>query len=137
MTERQEQMIFDEGRRRGFEEGKEYILKTMIVIPNNVEPGSETFIGEDIVVCHHDDYMNMMLDAAQWNEYGEGKADRPKGEWLPFEYGDDTWHKCSVCGIADKYKGSMPRPNGEISEWEYVRNFCPNCGADMRGANNE
>ena len=59
------------------------------------------------------------------------------GEWLPFEYGDDTWHKCSVCGIADKYKGSMPRPSGTIAEWEYVRNYCPNCGAKMKGAEDE
>ena len=60
-----------------------------------------------------------------------------RGKWLPFEYGDDTWHKCSVCGKADKYKGSRERPNGAIAKWEYVRNFCPNCGADMRGADDE
>lgn len=65
-------------------------------------------------------------------------AEPKRGEWMPFEYGDDTWHKCSVCGVADKYRGSMPRPNGTIAEWEYVRNFCPNCGADMRkGAEDE
>lgn len=37
-----------------------------------------------------------------------------RGEWL--EIGDD-WIKCSLCG----------------KEICYDANFCPNCGADMRG----
>lgn len=55
------------------------------------------------------------------------------GEWLPFEYGDDTWHKCSVCGVADRYVEVCQRPDGTIGRTAYVRHFCPNCGADMRG----
>lgn len=43
-------------------------------------------------------------------------ADRPKGEWIEEdEYGD--LFVCSECGSANVYKD----------------NFCPNCGADMRG----
>ena len=46
--------------------------------------------------------------------YRQAQKDRLKGEWI-----DCDWSiKCSECGY------SMP--------WA-VRNFCPNCGADMRG----
>ena len=46
--------------------------------------------------------------------YKQAQKDRLKGEWI-----DCDWSiKCSECGY------SMP--------WA-VRNFCPNCGADMRG----
>ena len=58
------------------------------------------------------------------------------GEWIPFEFGDYHWHKCSVCGIADQYIITTIRSvNGEENsiDIEAVRNFCPNCGADMRG----
>lgn len=44
-------------------------------------------------------------------------ADRPQGEWIDFKNG---W-KCNAC---EKW-------NSEKS------NFCPNCGADMRGGHNE
>lgn len=47
-----------------------------------------------------------------------------KGKWIPYEFGSERWHKCSVCGKADEY----------INERgiEAVRKFCPNCGAEMR-----
>ena len=60
------------------------------------------------------------------------RKEHKRGEWIPFEYGDDTWHKCSVCGVADKYIDKIPRPNGTTGTLTSVRNFCPNCGADMR-----
>ena len=58
------------------------------------------------------------------------------GKWIPFEFGDYHWHKCSVCGIADQYIITTIRTvNGKetSTDIEAVRNFCPNCGADMRG----
>ena len=58
------------------------------------------------------------------------------GKWIPFEFGDYHWHKCSVCGIADQHIIVTIRyVNGEenSTDIEAVRNFCPNCGADMRG----
>ncbi len=64
-------------------------------------------------------------------------ADRPQGEWVPFEYGDERWHKCTVCGIADRYIEYVERPNGTTGKLVGVRNFCPNCGADMKGADDE
>lgn len=44
-------------------------------------------------------------------------------KWLPYEFGNERWNKCSACGKADEY----------INErgLEAVRKFCPNCGAVM------
>jgi len=53
-----------------------------------------------------------------------------KGEWIPQDYNEKTGYittavyyhpKCSECG----YSG------------DYGMNFCPNCGADMRGNSND
>ena len=47
-------------------------------------------------------------------------ADRPKGEWIEINI-KDYKAKCSNCRT-----------------WSVVMgNFCPECGADMRGADNE
>lgn len=46
--------------------------------------------------------------------------ERPHGEWIePFESNGKTYHKCTHCHIS--------------SELILFGNFCPNCGADMRG----
>lgn len=52
---------------------------------------------------------------------------KPKrGEWIKdiCEY-DRAYHfKCSVCG---EWNGLS------VEEWNWTPNFCPNCGADMKG----
>jgi thymidylate synthase (FAD) len=45
---------------------------------------------------------------------------RPKAEWLHY-YAEDGGEECSVCGFS-----------GGIKTFD----FCPNCGADMRGGTN-
>lgn len=54
--------------------------------------------------------------------YVDGLNDRPKGEWIEptkiYEPGDPYW-ECSQCHKAQFMGDGM--------------NFCPNCGADMRG----
>lgn len=47
------------------------------------------------------------------------EPERKTGKWL-FPYGDKKYKRCSVCE-RDYY--SIPHNS----------NFCPNCGADMRG----
>ena len=64
-------------------------------------------------------------------------ADRPQGEWVPFEYGDERWHKCTACGVADRYIEYVERPNGTTGKLVAIRNYCPNCGARMKGADDE
>ena len=51
-----------------------------------------------------------------------------KGKWV----GDRYFEECSICGSEPAYF---------CSGWEWdvdkMPNFCPNCGADMRGDNDE
>ena len=37
----------------------------------------------------------------------------------------EWWYECSVCG--------RKPPKSEWTDERYLSNFCPNCGADMRG----
>lgn len=55
--------------------------------------------------------------------YEKGKADRPRGEWLERNSGFLWWIRCSACD--HKFF------HGDKT------NFCPQCGADMRGEDNE
>ena len=52
-------------------------------------------------------------------------ADRPKGENLLEEY--PSLFECSVCGAS--CFDTIP--------WDCNINFCPNCGARMKGADDE
>ena len=61
----------------------------------------------------------------QWFEH-IGAEPREIGHWLPYEFGDYHWHKCSVCGKADKYIETIG--NGDL---QAIRHFCPYCGAKM------
>lgn len=53
------------------------------------------------------------------------------GHWLSYEYGDYHWHKCSVCGVADKYIETVHRDGYPDKDVECIRHYCPNCGAKM------
>ena len=62
----------------------------------------------------------------------EALQDRPKGEWIKKQVFNPELDKyvplieCSVCGYNPYYGGSEPKFN-----------YCANCGADMRGGENE
>ena len=54
--------------------------------------------------------------------YEKGKADRPQGEWIiEIDINNYTYGRCSICGMR-QYAGHL--------------NFCPNCGAHMKGTEN-
>ena len=74
------------------------------------------------------------LDSTYMRGYEVGKAEgilkastRPKGEWIydyPLPEDDCGAYMCSVCQIGDfDIRGN--------------ENFCPHCGADMRGGKEE
>ena len=55
--------------------------------------------------------------------YEKGKADRPQGEWIiEIDANGYTYGRCSICGMK-QYAGQL--------------NFCPDCGAKMKGVDNE
>lgn len=67
----------------------------------------------------------------------ELKADRPQGEWVLDPDGMDwnipAW-RCSRCGFVANYIGVEANGFGSNPMNWAGSNFCPNCGADMRGA---
>lgn len=54
-------------------------------------------------------------------ELPSAQPKRKKGKWNPF---DVPWYQCSICGAVREQKA-------------FMENFCPNCGADMRGEKND
>ncbi len=50
-----------------------------------------------------------------------------KGEWCPQNDDYFDWYECSECGYGNE--GEMQYS----SEYDVRTNYCPNCGADMRG----
>lgn len=46
------------------------------------------------------------------------RQERKMGKWVTKSTNGEMFDSCSVCGYV---------------EWDAPRNFCPNCGADMRG----
>ena len=81
-------------------------------------------------------------------------AERPQGEWIPATWHDEYYperlkkHKCSVCGkrastilvntkLVDNYYCYKSEPITEYTHKEQLSKFCPNCGAMMKGADDE
>lgn len=60
------------------------------------------------------------------------EPERKKGKWQPYKHGDDTWHQCSACGVADRYINIVKRDGCPDYRMVSKRNFCPNCGAEMK-----
>ena len=85
-------------------DGKSIDVVALVDVDN--APTVETFTLED---------MRKAADIA--HSYGrlEENTERPKGEWIVRE--EPMIYECPFCGELNCCKG----------------NFCPNCGADMRG----
>lgn len=55
------------------------------------------------------------------------EPERKKGEWIVTnEFEDCIYAKCNQCQVTQVFYYGKP-----------LTNFCPNCGADMRGNQNE
>ena len=66
------------------------------------------------------------LKEAYQDGYKDGQNERPQGKWLDEKY--VAFHlTCNQCGC------NLRRQKNEVFEGDFDYNFCPNCGADMRG----
>lgn len=87
-------------------------LNEMVVSIKSIDnaPKIETFTFDDMNKAQEVGYKAGKL---------EGKSERPHGKWVNIS---GFASECSICKTCEIF------PNF---------NFCPNCGADMRGENNE
>ena len=60
------------------------------------------------------------------------------GKNIGIEYADCDQFVCSECGIELQgwYKVERDEDDGDVTYHEHTFNYCPNCGADCRGADN-
>lgn len=73
----------------------------------------------------------------------EFEKKRPQGEWIEvkpsqsdLEDGIDYREECSICHEPHRHYGFDEYHDIRFATY-YKTNFCPNCGADMRGEENE
>ena len=61
---------------------------------------------------------------------------RKTAKWLPYEYGDERWHKCSNCSKPSQYRDYYKAFDGEehLMRTE-IQNYCRYCGAKMEEEN--
>lgn len=102
------------------------IEPNLLILPETIEPGYETYIGENIVVVHHDDFMDMKCKAMMWDEYGE---EPKRGQWIKI---DQYWNRDGLMTI---FECSTCKEQIEIPFKPY--DFCPYCGAKMKGADDD
>ena len=82
---------------------------------------------EPCLNCEDKQTAEYIRHSSSWNELQElrkfkAEHERPKGKWIKKSLGFD----CDKCGYTQIYESLI---------CEY--HFCPNCGADMREADNE
>jgi len=90
------------------------------------ECGTQRQLEADKADRPQDDDWEKYSDKLWKNAYERGKADRPQGEWIP---SDTDGFVCSVCKNGYRNQPTlMGRPMFE---------YCPVCGARMKGADDE
>ena len=78
----------------------------------------------------HGIYHNEQKDEEAFDMATEALSGRPQGEWIEVEdYIGDVHYKCTQCGEEWTFPDGTPEENNA--------NFCPKCGADLRGKDNE
>ena len=101
----------------------------------------DTIYREDAIKALHKHFSSGFDKDRWWNSTtvlfalnSVPSADRPQGEWFmgnrPLE-GKFRIFRCSVCGYEPFYKGEPITPTN------MTLLYCPNCGARMKGADDE
>lgn len=81
----------------------------------------QNLINAEDIPCYYKGGIKKVIETIQMDLPIEPK--RPKGEWERISFPDGEVMECTNCGYRDW-----------VDVWEEEsRNFCPNCGADMRG----
>lgn len=104
-------------------------MADLMTFPNTVEEFMEQYkIVDTEQVYTNGAELVPIFRMKQWFEHlpTADVRENVHARWLPYEFGNERWHKCSACGKADEY----------INERgiEAVRKYCPNCGAIMSEA---
>ena len=75
----------------------------------------------------HPNAQGAIMDCIQTlNGMPSAQPQRPKGKWIEQDDGwDGVYYECSVCKEPFTLIDGTPKDN--------LYNFCPNCGAEMRG----
>ena len=80
------------------------------------------YINTDIAKFNNSD-VKIVLENLKQNILKMPTEDRPQGEWIiEIDINGNTYGRCSICGMK-QYAGQL--------------NYCPDCGAKMKGKDNE
>ena len=108
-------LISDANRLQDDTVGRQYLLA-------EIDDLADEFSEVDENGLHSERWCGIM-DAKQIIINTPFVSDRPQGEWIiEIDANGYTYGRCSICGMK-QYAGQL--------------NFCPNCGANMKGDPNE
>lgn len=94
-------------------------MSDMMTFPDTVEEFMENYkiVDTDEVYTNGAELVPIFR-MKQWFEHlPSAQPERKKGEWISNDIDPEAWNFCSVCG----------------EQAIDLFDFCPNCGADMRG----
>ena len=94
-------------------------MPDVMMFPDTVEEFMESYKVTDVEHVYSNGVEFVPIyRMRQWFQH---QPERKKGKWLETDSHEPCWYKCDQCGRLH----------------DFLDNYCPNCGADMRGDRNE